>query len=197
MTTTTTTDAVGPRGLTVVGFFPSGEGFSDSVSARSPVEAKIRVLADCRYSGEGGDLAISCIIDDATGSAVEVGKSFEGVSLLTEHDAIEEVLQRIIMAGAPDSLAAYIEFFELLLDEAPGVFCDLAGRSADANEDRSVEFEDAMGESHVFVPSDALLKLADADLSHGFSVAATQLKLMVTRAGAALDWAIIDAFGGV
>ncbi|QWE97992.1 hypothetical protein [Cupriavidus sp. EM10] len=73
------------RDLTIFGFYPSGQKFSGTVKAGSSFEAMIRVLADRRYSDDGGDLAVSSVIDAETGRVVD------GALLSAQHDLLPEV----------------------------------------------------------------------------------------------------------
>src|SRR2546422_794155 len=80
--------------LTVVGFFPNGDGYSGTVMADTPIDATVRVLAERRYCEDGGDLEVSCVLDASTGDVVcdDVGRP---VQLLSDGDAISEVVSQV------------------------------------------------------------------------------------------------------
>ncbi|WP_432263265.1 hypothetical protein [Cupriavidus sp. TMH.W2] len=212
--TTATQNQLAPSGvrmLTIVGNYPSGEAYSDTVQAGSSFEAMIRVLADRRYSDDGGDLEVSCIIDAQTGKVVDDRLLNAEHDLLTEVDAIEQVMEKVtallptLSFGALDSvhavsgydhLLAYTEYFGLVLAEAPQAFDGLThGAGATSDEDMTLEFEDSQGLVHQFEPAVALLALAEAALQGGMTTAALQVKTLATVARSSLNLAALDALG--
>lgn len=194
------------RDLTIFGFYPSGQEYSGTVKAGSSFEAMIRVLADRRYSDDGGDLAVSSVVDAETGLVVDGALLSAQHDLLPEVEAIEEVVQcvtELISTMRPrmdgqlsdrDRLYAYTEYFGLLLAEAPLAFEGLAHGAADTlDEDMTLEFEDNQGHVHHFEPASALLALADAALKVEVTTAALQAKTLATVARSSLNLAAIDA----
>lgn len=206
MTTLSTKSSA--RDLTVVGFYASGTPFSGTVNAASPHEAKIHVLADRRYSEDGGDFCVSCVIDEATGKVVDEDSSASETLLLSEVDAVENLLQQmksivqdpkqiILPEGTClQKVGAFIQFFDHLLADQPDVFSDLAGGGRlIMDEDMEITFVDRKGAEHDFVPSEALGRLADLALQRQSSTAAVQLKSLVQAAGSNFDLAVHEAYG--
>lgn len=206
MTTLSTKSST--RDLTVVGFYASGAPFSGTVNAASPHEAKIYVLADRRYSEDGGDFCVSCVIDEATGKVVDEDSSASETLLLSEVDAVEDLLQQVKSIVQDPKLTlfpedtclqkvgAFIQFFDHLLADQPDVFTDLAsGGKLIMDEDMEITFVDRKGAEHDFVPSDALGRLVDLALQRQSTTAAVQLKSLVQAAGANFDLAVHDAYG--
>ena len=194
------------RDLTIFGFYPSGQKFSGTVKAGSSFEAMIRVLADRRYSDDGGDLAVSSVIDVETGFVVDGALLSAQRDLLPEVEAIEEVVQCVtqlipsMLASMDgdlsdrDRLFAYTEYFGLLLAEAPLAFEGLThGDVETSDENMTLEFEDCQGHVHHFEPAFALLALADAALKVEVTTAALQVKTLATVARSSLNMAAIDA----
>ncbi|ABO59707.1 hypothetical protein Bcep1808_6820 (plasmid) [Burkholderia vietnamiensis G4] len=199
------------RDLTIVGTYPSGEAYSNTVQAGSSFEAMIRVLADRRYADDGGDLVISRVLDARTGLPVD------GVMLSAEHDllpeteAIDQVIEKVtsllpaLSFGAFggkhafssfDALRAYAEYFGLVLSEAPFALEGLShGAGVSSDEDMTLEFEDSQGVVHEFEPALALLALAEAVLERGMCAAALQVKTLAMVARSSLNLAALDALG--
>ena len=194
--------------LTVVGFFPNGEGYSETVSADTPIDATVRVLAERRYCEDGGELEISCIVDASTGAVVPADLGCP-VRLLPDGAAIFEVVSQVReivpvgQVGAArgisavsdlDTLNAYLELFELALDDAPRCFDRIgAGRHGDQEDDRAILFTDTFGVEHEIVPADALQVLASKALASGWSVAAAQVAQMAAVARSEVNIACMDA----
>ncbi|AVA38020.1 hypothetical protein ACUXAV_004874 [Cupriavidus metallidurans] len=194
------------RDLTIFGFYPSGQKFSGTVKAGSSFEAMIRVLADRRYSDDGGDLAVSSVIDAETGRVVDGALLSAQHDLLPEVEAIEGVVQCVtdlISTMQPrmdgdlsdrDRLFAYTEYVGLLLAEAPLAFEGLThGAMEMSDENMTLEFEDCRGHVHYFEPAFALLTLAEAALQVEVTTAALQVKTLATVARSSLNLAAIDA----
>lgn len=193
----------GVRALTVDGIYPNGDGYSATVQARSTFEAMIRVLADCRYSDDGGDLAVSRVCDVATGAVLDKDLIPAEIALLTEVEAIGQVLEQVAgslltASFADDSssltLRAYTEYFDLILSYAPHALSEVSGWAGDLSEEEmTLEFEDSKGKVHEFEPAAALLVLVEVALQHGDSVAAMQAKSLATSARSSLNKAAFDA----
>ncbi|WP_049820942.1 hypothetical protein [Methylibium petroleiphilum] len=192
--------------FTVVGFFPSGEGYSDTVLARDPEEAKIRVISDLRYSEEGGDLEVSCVLD-AAGKVVE-DSTADAFDMLVESDALEILITHLretipgpatsaadaSEASEIDMLNTYLELFELVLSDAPHALDGLTiGADGYADEDLTLRFIDSMGADHEIIPAEALLHLARKSLQLGFGPAAAQIESLATRARSAVSLAVLEA----
>lgn len=197
------------RPMTVVGFFPSGDGFEDTVHAKTAYEAKIRALAVQRYSEDGGDIGIVCVMD-SSGNLLDEEPSSADIDLMTDHDAVENVLcqaAQVLPAddytheGATQSnsalLGAYVEFFQHVLNVASQVFENLACHGAggpDLADEMIVEFESASGVVFDILPSKALAAVADLALSRDITAAGLQVKEMASVAGYGIDLACLDAF---
>jgi hypothetical protein len=193
--------------LTVVGFFPNGDGYSGTVIADTPIDATVRVLAERRYCEDGGELEISCVLD-ASGAVVcgDVGRP---VRLLSSGAAIFEVVSQvrsdvplaqafaargIAAVSDMDKINAYLELFELALDDAPHCFDRIgSGLDGDQEDDRPLFFTDSLGVEHEIVPADALKVLAEKALTSSWSVAAAQVAQMVSVARSSVNIACLDA----
>jgi hypothetical protein len=195
--------------LTVVGFYPSGDGFEGTVCAQTASEAKIRVLASQRYSDDGGDLSIACVMDE-TGHVIDDVPCSADVALLTNQEAVGALLDQassVILQHGGHPLAAdgsdctllrgYIEFLECVLLAAPQVFDDLSSLDLDGSidvDEMLVEFETSSGVVVDIQPSVALAAIADLVLFGTFSSDALQVRELASIAGVALDLACQDAF---
>ena len=192
------------RAFTVVGFFPSGEGFSDTVLARLPEDAKIRVIAGLRYKDEGGDLEVSCVLD-AAGKVVDED-SLDSFCIMNELEAMDTLVAQLREAfpgpatseGADvetiDKLNAYLELIELVLSDSPHALDGVsAGAAGYAEEDLTLQFIDSMGTQHEINPAQALSALAEKSLQLGWNPAAAQIEELALRAGSAVSLAIIHA----
>lgn len=191
--------------FTVVGFFPSGEPFSDTVVASQPQEAKIRVIAGLRYMEEGGDLEVSCVIDDATGKVVDETPL---ESFLSESLALDSLVYQLreaipgpaltfghdgLTAAEIDKLNAYLELFELVLSDAPHALDGITvGAEGYADEDLMMRFIDSMGAEHEIIPAEALATLASTSLRLGFTPAAAQIEELARRARSAVSLAVLE-----
>ena len=183
------------QNLTVVGFRPNGDSFKGTVCGATPFEAKMGLLADFRYSEDGGDLSISCVLDTSTGRLLDqVGVSSEE-DLFTEVEAVDTVLFHASQGGSRERIKAYLSFFEYVLTDLPEVFDGLVGGSRVAGEDLAVQYEDLKGRTYEFLPSQALLALAEKAMKSDRSGASLQVKKMAERAGVALDRAIAATLG--
>ena len=92
-------------------------------------------------------------------------------------------------------MKAYLSFFEYVLTDWPEVFDGLVGGSRVAGEDLAVQYEDLKGRTYEFLPSQALLVLAEKAMKSDRSGASLQVKKMAERAGVALDRAIAATLG--
>lgn len=203
MFATTQTDL---RSMTVVGFFPSGEGFSDTISVKTPFEAKIRAIAAHRYAEDGGDLDIVCVLDAVSGKVIDEQHCTADLDLMEEADAVETVLTEarallleeqsssVLAVSEGGLLAAQVEFLEYVLQEASEIFSSIVpGSNNVSGEDMTVEFTSVSGVIHDLVPSEALLAVVSSVLAKTESVAAFQVREMVLAAGHAIDLACLDA----
>lgn len=192
------------RAFTVVGFFPSGEGFSDTVLARLPEDAKIRVIAGLRYTDEGGDLEVSCVLD-AAGKVVDED-SLDSFCIMNELEAMDSLVAQLREAfpgpatrvggdvETIDKLNAYLELIELVLSDSPHALDGVsAGAVGYAEEDLTLQFIDSMGTQHEINPAQALSALAEKSLQLGWNPAAAQIEELAFRAGSAVSLAIIHA----
>ena len=191
------------RSLLISGLFPNGELLSHEVHADSSYEAQIKVLAQCRYSDFGGDLDVTGLADAATGSSVQDALLSAGQDLLSEVEAVEYVIHtvqksldkgRIFSAGSASELSAFVEFFDLILSEAPHTFDGLcSGATVADDEEITLDFEDSSSAEFALVPADALLVLATAALEEGRAAAAYQVLTMASITRVALSKACIRA----
>ena len=192
--------------FTVVGFFPSGEPFSDSVVVSQPEEAKIRVVAGLRYAEEGGDLEVSCVIDETTGKVVDetplesfLPESFALDTLVTQlREAIPGPALMpgldVTAFGEIDKLNAYLELFELVLSDAPHALDGIAGGvEGYDDEDLMMRFIDSMGVEHEIIPAEALMTLASTSRHLGWTPAAVQLEELARHARSAVSLAILES----
>lgn len=192
------------RSLLISGLFPNGEPFAREIQAESPYEAQIKVLAQCRYSDMGGDLDVTGLTDAVTGSSVQDSLLSAGQDLLSEVEAVEYVIHtvrkslnngRTFSVGSGSELSAYVEFFDLVLSEAPHAFDGLcSGDQMADDEEITLEFEDSSSAEFALVPADALLVLATVALGEGRAAAAYQVLMMASTARVALSRACIRAF---
>lgn len=192
------------RSLLVSGRFPSGLAYSDVVQADTSYEAMIRVLAHCRYSDDGGDLEVVRLSDATTGAAVKDALLSADQDLLRDVDAVEYVLHTVQTSldtgrnswsdTESDKLRAYVEFFDLVLSQAPGVFDGLcSGQSVHSDEEIMIEFEDSRSLEFELVPADALLALGNAALEEGRVAAVYQVTTMSSLTRVTLSKACIKA----
>ncbi|BFO07153.1 hypothetical protein ALQ08_200125 [Pseudomonas syringae pv. delphinii] len=191
------------RSLLISGLFPNGDPFAGEVQADSSYEAQIKALAQCRYSDLGGDLDVTGLTDVATGASVLDSLLSAGQDLLSEVEAVEYVIHtvqnslnngRTFSAGSTSELSAYVEFFDLILSEAPHAFDGLCSgdRVAD-DEEITLDFEDSSSAEFALVPADALLTLATVALGEGRAAAAYQVLEMASITRVALSKACIRA----
>lgn len=192
------------RALLISGLFPNGEMFSDVAHASTSYEAQIRLIAQCRYSDAGGDLEVTRLADASTGSAVPDALLSADQDLLTEVEAVEYVLytvqnsldtgRRTSTDPASVTLRSYVEFFDIVLSEAPQVFEALSsGDPLSSEDDIGLMFEDSTGSENELVPADALYALAIAALEEGRVAAAYQVLTMANVTRVALSKACIKA----
>ena len=192
------------QSLLISGLFPSGESFSDVVDADSSYEAMIRVISQARYSDAGGDLEVIQVADARTGAQLTEVLLSADQDLLREVDAVEYVLHTVQTSldngriAWPDEksvqLRAFVEFFDLVLSQAPGVFDGLcSGHSLTSDEDITVVFEDSRSLETELVPADALHALASAALEEGGVAAVYQVLTMAGLTRVALSQACIRA----
>lgn len=192
------------RSLLISGLFPSGEPFSDVVQADTSYEAQIRVIAQCRYSDAGGDLAVTRLADAHTGAAVQDSLLSADQDLLSEVEAVEYVLhtvQNSLIKGCTsaggiraEELYSYVEFFDLVLTQAPHAFDGLiSGLKISSDEAITIDFEDSSGSVVELVPADALFALATVALEEGRVAAAYQVCAMASFTRVALSKACITA----
>ena len=192
------------QSLLISGLFPSGESFSDVVDADSSYEAMIRVISQCRYSDAGGDLEVIRVADAHTGAVVTGVLLSADQDLLREVDAVEYVLHTVQTSldngrtawsdEKSHQLRAFVEFFDLVLSQAPGVFDGLcSGHSLTSDEDITVVFEDSRSLETELVPADALHALASAALEEGGVAAVYQVLTMAGLTRVALSQACIRA----
>ena len=185
------------RAYTVTGYFPSGESYSDTVVALSPIDARIRVIASLRYEEDGGDLSVSRVMDASTGKVVEDGP----LDLPSESEALETLvfqlrgsIPSLASSGETGTLNAYLELFELLLSDAPHALDGIAaGEEGYAEEDLMMQFIDSSGADHTIVPAVALAALVQKSQELAWSPAAAQLAELAARARVAVSLSIIDA----
>lgn len=134
------------------------------------------MLAQCRYSDLGGDLDVTGLTDAATGSSVQDSLLSAKQDLLSEVEAVEYVIHtvqnslnngRTFSAGSTSELRAYVEFFDLILSEAPHAFDGLCSGDRVADDEITLDFEDSSSAEFALVPADALLTLATLALGGG------------------------------
>ena len=192
------------QSLHISGLFPSGESFSDVVDADSSYEAMIRVISQARYSDAGGDLEVIRVADARTGAELTEVLLSADQDLLSEVDAVEYVLHTVQtsldrghVAWSDEKsiqLRAFVEFFDLVLSQAPGVFDGLcSGLSLTSDDDITVVFEDSRSLETELVPADALYALATAALEEGGVAAVYQVLTMAGLTRVALSQACIKA----
>lgn len=193
--------------FTVVGFYPSGEGFSDTIQATRADEAKIRVIAAQMYSEDGGDIEVSCVLD-ASGKVVD-DAVLGAADILSESSALESLIQHLrrevagpteMMVACPhdvvqtNKLNAYLELFELVLSDAPSALDTISIGSSDYTEqDLTLQFIDSQGRDYQIVPAEALLALAQKSHELGWIPAASQIEELASKAGTAVSLAILEA----
>ena len=198
------TTQINPQSLLISGLFPSGEAFSGVVEADTYYEAMIRTISQCRYSDAGGDLEVIRVADALTGAPVTEALLSADQDLLREVDAVEYVLHTVQTSldkgrtawsdEKSAELRAFVEFFDLVLSQAPGVFDGLcSGRSLTSDDEITVEFEDSRSSVIELVPADALLALGTAALEEGRVAAAYQVITMASFTRVALSQACITA----
>ncbi|MBI6556756.1 hypothetical protein YA0850_30845 [Pseudomonas veronii] len=192
------------QSLLISGLLPSGESFSDVVDADSSYEAMIRVICQARYSDDGGDLEVIRVADARTGAQLSEVLLSADQDLLREVDAVEYVLHTVQTSldngriAWPDEtsiqLRAFVEFFELVLSQAPGVFEGLcSGHSLTSDDDITIVFEDSRSSDTELVPADALFALATAALEEGGVAAVYQVLTLAGLTRVALSQACIRA----
>jgi hypothetical protein len=198
------TTQLSSQSLLISGLFPSGEAFSDVVEADTSFEAMIRVISQCRYSDAGGDLEVIRVADARTGAQLTDELLSADQDLLREVDAVEYVLytvQTSLDTGRSTwsdeksaKLRAYVEFFDLVLSQAPGVFDGLcSGQSLTSDDSITVIFEDSRSLETELVPADALYALGNAALEEGRVAAVYQVLTMASYTRVALSQACIKA----
>lgn len=198
------TTQLSPQSLLISGLFPSGEAFSDVVEADTSYEAMIRVISQCRYSDAGGELEVIRVADARTGAQLPDALLSADQDLLREVDAVEYVLHTVLTSldkgrttwtdEKSAELRAYVEFFDLVLSEAPGVFDGLcSGQSVTSDDEITIEFEDSRSLEIELVPADALYALGAAALEEGRVAAAYQVLTMASLTRVALSQACIKA----
>ncbi|MBG6083215.1 hypothetical protein [Rubrivivax gelatinosus] len=191
--------------FTVVGYFPSGEPFSDTVVASQPQEAQTRVTAGLRYAEEGGELEVSCVIDDATGQVVDQAPLDPLMSESMALDSLVLQLRGALPGPAQVSgldgftvaeigkLTAYLELFELVLSDAPFALDGITvGAEGYADEDLTMRFIDSMGVEHEIIPAEALATLAATSLRLRFTPAAAQIEELAQRGRSAVSFAVLE-----
>ena len=180
------TTQLNPQSLLISGLFPSGEVFSDVVEADTSYEAMIRVISQCRYSDAGGELEVIRVADARTGAQLTEALLSADQDLLREVEAVEYVLHTVLTSldkgrttwsdEKSAELRAYVEFFDLVLSEAPGVFDGLcSGQSVTSDDEITIVFEDSRSLEIELVPADALHALGAAALEEGRVAAAYQV----------------------
>ncbi|MGP4922589.1 hypothetical protein [Pseudomonas lundensis] len=118
------TTQLNPQSLLIFGLFPSGEAFSDVVEADTSYEAMIRVISQCRYSDDGGELEVIRVADARTGAQLTEALLSADQDLLREVEAVEYVLHTVLTSldkgritwsdEKSAELRAYVEFFDLV-----------------------------------------------------------------------------------
>ncbi|AVX93233.1 hypothetical protein [Pseudomonas psychrophila] len=192
------------QSLLISGLFPSGEFFSDVVDADSSFEAMIRVISQARYSDAGGDLEVIRVADARTGAQLSDVLLSADLDLLREVDAVEYVLHTVQTSldngrtawsdEKSHQLRAFVEFFDLVLSQAPGVFDGLcSGHSLTSDDEITIDFEDSRSLDTELVPADALYVLATAALEEGRVAAVYQVLTMARLTRVALSQACIRA----
>lgn len=193
--------------FTVVGFYPSGEGFSDTFHAAHATEAKIRAIAGQMYSESGGDIEVSCVLD-STGKVVDA--EVLGVDdILSESTALGALIQhlRLEITGPAEvmhvrsedvasinQLNAYLELFELVLSDTPYALETLEiGSASYTDQDLTLHFFDTQGREYEVVPAEALLALVRKSHELGWIPAASQIEELAQKAGTAVSLAILEA----
>lgn len=198
------TTQLNPQSLLISGLFPSGEAFSDVVEADTSYEAMIRVISQCRYSDDGGELEVIRVADARTGAQLTEALLSADQDLLREVEAVEYVLHTVLTSldkgritwsdEKSAELRAYVEFFDLVLSEAPGVFDGLcSGQSVTSDDEITIVFEDSRSLETELVPADALHVLGAAALEEGRVAAAYQVLTMASCTRVALSQACIKA----
>ena len=192
------------QSLLISGLVPSGEAFSGVVEADSSYEAMIRVISQCRYSDAGGDLEVIRVADAHTGAVVTGVLLSADQDLLREVDAVEYVLHTVQTSldkgcttwsdEKSGKLRAFVEFFDLVLSQAPGAFDGLcSGQSLPSDDEITIVFEDSRSLETELVPADALYALGTAALEEGRVAAAYQVLTMASLTRVALSQACIKA----
>lgn len=198
------TTQLNPQSLLISGLFPSGEVFSDVVEADTSYEAMIRVISQCRYSDAGGELEVIRVADARTGAQLTEALLSADQDLLREVEAVEYVLHTVLTSldkgrttwsdERSAELRAYVEFFDLVLSEAPGVFDGLcSGQSVTSDDEITIVFEDSRSLEIELVPADALHALGAAALEEGRVAAGYQILTMASFTRVALSQACIKA----
>jgi hypothetical protein len=193
-----------PQSLLISGLYPNGEAFSDVVEADTSFEAMIRVISQCRYSDAGGDLEVIRVADARTGAQLTDELLSADQDLLREVDAVEYVLHTVQTSldkghttwsdEKSAELRAFVEFFDLVLSQAPGAFDGLcSGRSLPSDDEITIVFEDSRSLETELVPADALYALGTAALEEGRVAAAYQVLTMASLTRVALSQACIKA----
>lgn len=205
-TTQKNTTSIGVRSFIVQGSYPRGENYSETVHAVSAFEAMILVLAGRRHAEDGGDLSITAVLDASTGRAIDAVLLSSADDLLTEAEAIEQVLDQVSTVSptairhagvSASSLQAFAEYFGLVMSADCDAFCGLTRGGVDQpKDDMTLEYEDIQGAVHQFEPAVAMLALADAAYHDGAVAAALQVNMLATVARRAFNRAavgVIDA----
>ena len=198
------TTQLNPQSLLIFGLFPSGEAFSDVVEADTSYEAMIRVISQCRYSDDGGELEVIRVADARTGAQLTEALLSADQDLLREVEAVEYVLHTVLTSldkgritwsdEKSAELRAFVELFDLVLSQAPGVFDGLcSGQSLTSDDEITIVFEDSRSLETELVPADALYALATAALEEGRVAAAYQVLTMASLTRVALSQACIRA----
>lgn len=193
--------------FTVVGFYPSGEGFSDTIRAPRADTAKIKAIAGQMYSEDGGDIEVSCVLD-ATGTVVD-DVVLGAADIQSELSALESLLGQLrqqctglaeVMDGGPEDMVqanqlnAYLEFVELVLIDAPHALETInIGSTGYTEQDLALQFIDSQGREYRIVPAEALLALAQKSQELGWIPAASQIEELATKASRPVSLAIIEA----
>ncbi|MGR0140752.1 hypothetical protein, partial [Pseudomonas sp. RSP] len=149
-------------------------------------------------------LEVIRVADARTGAQLTDALLSADQDLLREVDAVEYVLHTVQTSldkgrttwsdEKSAELRAYVEFFDLVLSQAPGVFDGLcSGRSLTSDDEITIDFEDSRSLEIELVPADALLALGNAALEEGRVAAVYQVLTMASFTRVALSQACIKA----
>lgn len=180
----------------VEGRYPGGRLYSDTMRARTAIEAMTQTLARQRYSVDGGDITVQRVIDTRTLEAPLQGEFSAALSLLSENEAMDAVVAKaltllpvtLVPSGTAKAnhspeyrLRVYAEYFDLLLRTRSGWFDGIQPGHAD--DGHLLQFEDKRGVRSTFSPALALAELAEFILEQQVHLPALQVREFALLAG--------------